>query len=73
MQTTERNYSKGDIIFREGEPSSSAFMIVKGQVGLFKKKLVGSKFKMIPKILKSESQTKLYNFPMARPVNPSRE
>lgn len=48
MQTMERNYSKGDIIFREGEPSSSAFMIVKGQVGLFKKKLVGSKFKMIP-------------------------
>ena len=48
MQTTERSYSKGDIIFREGEPSSSAFMIVTGQVGLFKKKLVGSKPQMIP-------------------------
>ena len=48
MQTTERNYSKGDVIFREGEPSSSAFMIVTGQVRLFKKKLVGSKSQMIP-------------------------
>ena len=47
MQTTERKYSKGDIIFREGEPSSSAFMIVTGQVGLFKKKLVGTKLQMI--------------------------
>ena len=36
MQDNEKKYADGDIIFREGGASSSAFMISSGQVELLK-------------------------------------
>jgi CRP-like cAMP-binding protein len=36
MQSIKKKYSDGDIIFREGDASSSAFVIMSGQVELFK-------------------------------------
>jgi tetratricopeptide (TPR) repeat protein len=36
MGPIKKKYSDGDVIFREGDPSSSAFVILSGQVELFK-------------------------------------
>ena len=36
MQNNKKQYSDGDIIFSEGDASSSAFVISKGQVELLK-------------------------------------
>jgi tetratricopeptide (TPR) repeat protein len=41
MQNNEKKYADGDIIFREGGASSSAFMISSGQVELLKNAPVG--------------------------------
>ena len=42
MKNTEKKFADGDIIFREGDVSSSAFMISSGQVELLKNAPVGS-------------------------------
>ena len=36
MKKTERNYAADEVIFREGDPSDTAFVLVSGSVELYK-------------------------------------